>query len=317
MRHFLGWLLLSFVGFILVIACQYRSPQTLSSSSKLPASACRMVTHTMGETCVPINPQRVVTLSLPTLGNTFALGITPIGTTNEMHEGDGSLTFVPNKPEGIKLIGLSQPNLEALLQLKPDLIVGVEWFSSMYPMLSQIAPTVLGELGYSTWQDHLSFLAEVLGKQDAEEAIWDHYYQRIEELKLALGDRYSSQKISFIYIGKGQINIDTKDSFAGFILDDAGLQRPDSQTVKVPYTTYAVSLEEIEKADGDVLFVTTFSNDGAKTFEEIRQDPLWQKLKAVQTNRVYPVDFTSWSAGHILGIDGVIDDLFKYLVNTP
>jgi iron complex transport system substrate-binding protein len=317
MRHFFSWLILGLMGFTLVTACQYRSPQTISSSTELPATECRMVTHAMGETCVPLHPQRVVTLSLPTLGNTLALDITPIGTTNEVHQGNDSLTAVPGEPEKVTLIGISQPNLETLLQLKPDLIIGVDWFSSIYPTLSQIAPTVLDTLGYSTWDQHLSFLAKVLDKQDAEKAIWDRYYQRIKELKFALGDRYKDQKISFIYIGKGQINIDTQDSFAGFILDDAGLQRPDSQTVKTPYTTYTVSLEEIGKADGDVLFVTTFSNDGAKAFEEIRQDPLWQKLKAVQTNRVYPVDFMSWSAGHILGTDGVIDDLFKYLVNTP
>ncbi len=276
-----------------------------------------MVTHTQGETCVPINPQRVVTLSLPTLGNTLALGIKPAGSTNEVHQGNNSVTFVPGESEGIKLVGTSQPNLEAILQLKPDLIVGVDWFSSIYPALSQIAPTVLGTLEYPTWDQHFSFLAEALGKQDVEKAVWDHYYQRIEELKLALGDRYKDQKISFIYLGKGQINIDTKDSFAGFILNDAGLQRPASQMIEVPNAYYTVSKEEIEKADGDVLFVTTFSNDGAQAFEEIQRDPLWQKLKAVQNNRVYSVDFMSWSAGHILGVDGVIDDLFKYLVNTP
>ncbi len=317
MRHFFGWLILGLLGFFLVTACQDSPPQRVSSSPETPATECRMVTHTQGETCVPINPQRVVTLSLPTLGNTLALGIKPVGATNEVHQGSGSVTFVPGESEGIKLVGTAQPNLEAILQLKPDLIVGVDWFSSIYPELSQIAPTVLGTLGYSTWDQHFSFLAEALGKQEAERAVWDHYYQRIAELKSALGDRYNDQKISFIYLGKGQINIDTEDSFAGFVLRDAGLQRPASQMIEVPYTTYTVSAEEIEKADGDVLFVTTFSNDGSQAFEEIQQDPLWQNLKAVQNNRVYPVDFTSWSAGHILGVDGVIDDLFKYLVNNP
>jgi len=316
MKRFWAVFWAGILGFFLTVACQNQIHQADESSHSSTAN-CRMIQHAMGETCVPLDPQRVVTLSLPTLGNTLALGVKPVGTTNEMHQGNDALTSVPGESEMVKLIGISEPNLETLLQLKPDLIVGVEWFSSIYPTLSQIAPTVLDTLGYSGWEQHFSFLAEALGKQDAEKAVWDHYYQRIEELKLALGDRYNDQEISFIYIGNGQINIDTKDSFAGFVLDDAGLKRPDSQTIKTPHVTYSVSMEEIETADGDVLFVTTFSNDGAKAFEEIRQDPLWQKLKVVQTNRVYPVDFMSWSAGHILGVDGIIDDLFKYLVNTP
>ncbi len=316
MRRYWTVLLAGILGFILTTACQNQTHEADIQSIHSSTTNCRMIQHAMGETCVPLHPQRVVTLSLPTLGNTLALGIKPIGTTNEMHQGNGSLTVVPGESEKIKLIGIAQPNLETLLQLKPDLIVGVDWFSSIYPTLSKIAPTVLDTLSYSTWEQHLSFLAEALDKQDTEKAIWDHYYQRIEELKLALGDRYSDQKISFIYIGNGQINIDTKDSLVGFVLDDVGLQRPDSQTVKTPNVTYSVSMEEIEKADGDVLFVTTFSNDGAEAFEEIKNNPLWQKLKAVQTNRVYPVDFMSWSGGHILSVDGVIDDLFKYLVNN-
>ncbi|WNN88970.1 iron-siderophore ABC transporter substrate-binding protein [Gloeocapsopsis dulcis] len=276
-----------------------------------------MVKHTMGETCVPINSQRVITLSLSTLGNVLALGIKPIATTNEVHEGEKSLTFVPGKTEGIKFLGLSQPNLEATLQLKPDLIIGVDWFKPIYPLLSKIAPTVLGELYYPTWEKYLSFVAEVLGKQETEKALWQRYYQRIEELKLALGNRYQDKKISFIYVGSKQIDVATKNSFAGSILRDALLQRPASQDIEVPYGYFPISLEELEKADGDILFVATSSSGGKEFLEKTQRNPLWKNLKAVQENHVYFVNFTAWAATHMLGTDAVIDDLLKYLVNTP
>ena len=276
-----------------------------------------MVTHTQGETCVPINPQRVVTLSLPTLGNVVALGVTPVATTNEVFIGNGSQTFIPGKAEGIPLVGTSQPNLEAVLAFQPDLIIGLDWNDSVYSDLSQIAPTVLGELDYATWPEYLSFLAEVLGRQDIEKELWQHYNQRIDKLKQALGDRYKDKTVSFIYIGSGEIQIDTQNSFAGDILKAANLQRPVSQSIDSTYGAYPISIEEIEKADGDVLFVTTFSNEGEETLKKIQQDPLWQTLKAVQENQVYYVDFLSWAASHMLGTDIVIDDLFKYLVNTP
>ena len=316
-RHYFKWLILGVLGFLLLTACQYDQSKDISSTSQSPVLECRMVTHTQGETCIPINPQRVVTLSLPTLGNVMALGITPIATTNEVFVGSGSQTFVPGKAESIPLVGKSQPNLEAVLNFKPDLIVGLDWNDSVYSALSQIAPTVLGKFDYSAWHEYLSFLAEALGQQDAEEALWQHYNQRIEELNQALGDRYADKTVSFIYIGSGEISIDTRNSFAGGILKDANLQRPASQDIDSTYGAYPISTEEIDKAGGDVLFVTTFSNQGEQTLKEIQQDPLWQTLKAVQENRVYYVDFMSWAAGHILGTDAVIDDLFKYLVNTP
>ncbi|MDZ7960269.1 MAG: iron-siderophore ABC transporter substrate-binding protein [Aulosira sp. DedQUE10] len=317
MRHFPYWLILGILGFTLATACNPHTSSNISFSPKSPAPECRMVKHTMGETCVPINPQRVVTLSSCTLGGVLALGVQPIGTTNEAYQQENSLTYVKGKTEGIKLIGISQPNLEATLLLKPDLIVGVDWFKPIYPLLSKIAPTVLGKIDYPNWEEHFSFVAETLGKQEAEKALWDRYYQRIEKLKLALGTRYQGKKISFITVGNSQIYIDSKNSFSGSILSDALLQRPASQNIDSPYGSFPISLEELEKADGDILFVTTYSSGGNQFLEEKQQEPLWKSLKAVRENHVYYVDSMSWAASNLLATDAVIDDLYKYLVNTP
>jgi iron complex transport system substrate-binding protein len=317
MRHFFSWLILCILGFTLVTACNHHASQNISSLTKQPTAECRMVKHTMGETCVPINPQRVVTLSLSTLGNVLALGVKPIGTTNEVYYEKNSLTSVKDETEGIKLVGLHQPNLEAILLLKPDLIIGVDWYKPIYPLLSKIAPTVLGKIDFPTWEEHFSFVAEALGKQETEKALWRHYYQRMEQLKLALGTRYQGKKISFIYVGSDRISIDAKNSFAGAIISDALLQRPASQNIDAPYGAVDISLEELEKANGDILFVTTYSSGGNQFLANKQQEPLWKTLKAVQENHVYSVDYMSWAATNMLETDVVIDDLFKYLVKTP
>ncbi|MCC5601444.1 ABC transporter substrate-binding protein [Nostoc favosum] len=316
MQHFFCWLILSFLGFILVTACNPHTSQNISFSPQQTAAECRMVKHTMGETCIPINPQRVVTLSSCTLGNVLALGVKPIGTTNEVYVEGNSLTSINGETEGIKLLGLSQPNLEATLLLKPDLIIGVDWFKPIYPLLSKIAPTVLGEIDYIKWQRHLSFVAESLGKQEVEKALWKRYYQRIEQLKLALGTRYQGKKISFITLGREQIYIDSKNSFPGSIISAALLQRPAAQNIDSTYGAFPISLEELEKADGDILFVTTFSRSGNEFLAKKQQEALWKTLKAVQDNHVYYVDFMAWAATNMLGTDAVIDDLFKYLVTA-
>ncbi|MBD2253849.1 iron-siderophore ABC transporter substrate-binding protein [Nostoc parmelioides] len=317
MRHLFYWLILGIFGFTLVTSGNPYAPHNTSFIPKPTAAECRMVKHTMGETCVPINPQRVVTLSSCTLGNVLALGVKPIGTTNEVYVEGGSLSSTNANTEGIKLLGLSQPNLEATLLLKPDLIIGVDWFKPIYPLLSKIAPTVLGEIDYISWQKHLSFVAESLGKQDIEKAIWQRYYQRIEKLKQALGNRYEGKKISFITVGRGEIYIDSKNSFPGSILSAALLQRPAAQNLDSTYGSFPISLEELKKADGDILFVTTFSKTGKEFLAKKQQEPLWKTLKAVQENHVYYVDFMAWAGTNMLATDVVIDDLFKYLVNAP
>jgi iron complex transport system substrate-binding protein len=315
MQRFIGWLLLGILGLILITACKHNTAQNTSYLSWQPISKeCRIVKHSLGETCVPINPQRVVTLSLSTLGNVLALDIKPVGTTNEYQEED-FLASVKGKAEGITIIGRSQPNLETLLQLKPDLIIGVDWFKPIYPLLSKIAPTVLGKLDYPTWEKHLSLIAEATGKQKIEKQIWNHYYQRIKQLKGALGNHYQDKTISMIYVDGKQIYIDCRNSFNGAILSDAGLRRPISQDIDAPYGGMEISLEELEKADGDIIFVAIFAKGSNQFLNTIQKHPLWTRLKAVQKNQVYYVDVASWGATHMLGTDAVIDDLFKYLVN--
>ncbi len=139
----------------------------------------------------------------------------------------------------------------------------------------------------------------------------------MEKLKAALGNRYQNQEISLVFLAPGVIFSEGKNSFPDSILKDAGLQRPKSQDVIVPYTQIYFSIEELEKVDGDVLFVGTLTDDDQKFLEELKQKPLWKNLRAVQQNHVYSMDYLTWRAGNLLAADAVIDDLFKYLVNTP
>lgn len=62
MRIFFCWLILGILKFTLVTACNHQASQNISYSPKLATAECRIVKHTMGETCVPVNPQHVVTL---------------------------------------------------------------------------------------------------------------------------------------------------------------------------------------------------------------------------------------------------------------
>lgn len=44
--------------------------------------------------------------------------------------------------------------------------------------------------------------------------------------------------------------------------------------------------------------------------------PLWRKLEAVQPQQVFPVDGWTWVVANPLAANAVIDDFYKYLVNT-
>ncbi|NJL40625.1 MAG: hypothetical protein HC899_30680 [Leptolyngbyaceae cyanobacterium SM1_4_3] len=89
-------------------------------------------------------------------------------------------------------------------------------------------------------------LAEALEKQDAAQQILSNYDQRIEDLKVALGNRYSNKTISVAHISREYgVEAYVKNSFAGSILFNAGLKRPNSQDIiALPRGTIeAISIE--------------------------------------------------------------------------
>jgi iron complex transport system substrate-binding protein len=321
--HHLTYLLcLGIVTFVLICACSQSSYQDAISPAS-SAENCRIVKHTMGETCVPLNPQRIVTLDILSLSNIIALGIKPIAA--EVWNSDIPPHLMDNLAGiAVHSFSTSQPNLERVLLFKPDLIITPSdpSFQSIYKQLSHIAPTVVvpwAEISRD-WKQHLIETAKVFDKLDVANKLLDGYSQRVQELKQSLDVLYkSSQKqqgrsfyASFIFASDG-LTFTQRDSFAGTILNDLGLLSPKSSNdILLP-----ISEESFAEIDSDVLFVGTYQENGRSTLERIQRRPLWSKIKAVRKKQVYFVDFLPWYGFDFLSAHTVLDDIKKYLVSQP
>ncbi len=86
-----------------------------------------------------------------------------------------------------------------------------------------------------------------------------------------------------------------------------GLQRTELQDVITPYGYIFIPEEELSKIDGDVIFIGFDRDDEGKTFNKLKQKPLWKTLKAVQQNHVYIVNLSTWRESNLLAADAVID----------
>ncbi|GAB4304305.1 MAG: iron-siderophore ABC transporter substrate-binding protein [Geminocystis sp.] len=276
-------------------------------------SECRMVKHEMGESCVPMETQRIVVLDDCTLEPILALDMQPLGAPtdnlNIPYEGDLSNTQDIGFP----------PNLETIFSLKPDLILGCAYLKDIYEQVSKIAPTVMIPIESSSdWKSVFFLVADTLGKTDKAEQIMKTYTERLNRLRSHLGKRVKSAQISVIRIEPEHIVLYAKDIFIGTVLADAGLSRPPSQNRDVSIIN--ISKESIQDADGDVVFVWTYGSNeklaeaAEKELKKLQSDPLWQQLKAVKKNKVYVVpDY--WIGAGPLSANAVIDDLFEYLVD--
>ncbi|NJO50244.1 MAG: iron chelate uptake ABC transporter family permease subunit [Leptolyngbyaceae cyanobacterium RM2_2_4] len=286
---------------------------------------CTPVDPVAGTTCVPNPFERLITLDGVAFEDAIALGIKPIATV--FSNLSPHLNSQLDKVENIGQTG--EPSLENVLALNPDLIMGLDSYQPIYAQTSKIAPTVLFEFEHSgQWKEVFQTISQMLGREDTAQQVMDDYNKRLEEFKAKMGDRRPI--VSVVRIYPNSINLYLRDSFPGTVLQDAGLARPSAQDVSAADAQriannpiqISISRELLSQSDGDVLFVWTAENEAEanqkaqKNLEELQHDPLWKTLDVVQKNKVYFVP-SYWIGAGPIAANAVIDDLFKYLIETP
>ncbi|MBC6430911.1 iron-siderophore ABC transporter substrate-binding protein [Nostoc sp. HG1] len=320
-KSFKKILLILLLVLVFVTACsQIFNYKINLSSEKIKVSDCRVVQHQWGKTCVPKNPQRLIVIDEDILETVLALGIKPLA-TGEPNMGSLKKNLLIDQPDEIISVGKqSQLNLEKILQLHPDLIIGFEIDPSIYQLFSKIAPTVSLEYSQSGWKIALQRMGEILQKSEIATQVLDQYEQRVSKLREALGEKLHKITVSVSQFYPEMQNLPefrTKFSFPGSILKDIGLSFPKAQiqlTTNPKQTFISVNLERVGLLDADILFVALDTNSKS-AYRSYYTNPLWQQLHVVQNKQVYTVDAVNWIFGNIFSANAILDDLFKYLIN--
>jgi len=311
LSNFIRSVLLSLLIALLIVACQSNGSQF--SKDEQPSTDCRVVKHSMGETCVPVNPQRLVVLTA--LDSVLVLGVKPVGTaTLDMSQ---FRSFLPEQTEGIESVGLiGQPSLEKIVRLKPDLILGT-YPREIYDQLSKIAPTVIfweEDEAYWNWQNAFKAYADVLGKTQEADQILNEYQQRVGEFRAQMGERLAKTQVSLVNFFATDVRIYFKQCLGGQIVEEVGLPRPPFQD-KDEWSVENLSLEAIPQMAGHAIFLLLGGHEPSK-LDQFTNHPLWSQLEAVQRGRVYEVDTEVWISGSTpVDANLILDDLFKYLLD--
>ncbi len=295
------------------------------SSSQTSPVAVRVVQHAIGKTLVPVHPQRVVVIDPWLVEIPVALGVKLVG--------------APSPAKTLQVIGLEDhrsiedigaigtlPNMEKVLTLKPDLILGTIRNRETYRLWSHIAPTVLVKMeSNGDWKQPFMLTANALGKTDTAKRLIINYNARLAKFKEKMGSQLKKTVVSVVRLLPKTINLLTKGSFSGVILEDAGLIRPTSQNLNATATQkkgdnsvgYNISPEVLTQIDGDILFVVLYGfKDSAESKNALHQliaETLWSKLNVARQGKVHVVDEFYWLSGSYLSANRVLDDLFSYL----
>lgn len=101
--------------------------------------------------------------------------------------------------------------------------------------------------------------------------------------------------------------------FSGSILAELGFAQPEALSTH-RWGMKLTSMENIPVLDADAIFVVLEPDEPAimENYRTWTTHPLWQRLEAVQTHRVYEVDPVSWMmGGGILAANALLDDLYR------
>jgi iron complex transport system substrate-binding protein len=279
------------------------------------AGGTRTLSHAMGNTEIPANPQRVVVLDGPVLDACFALGITPVGATTGVADAPWPAYLGPGTA-GIANVGdIAEPNLEKIAALEPDLIISLSFrHEAIYEQLSGIAPTVLSPFDSAGWRDGFLFYADALNRNAEAPAIVAAFDARTAELTANLGETIEETTVSVIRVLTGEVRSYQASSFSGIVLEAVGLPRPESQQ-GTEDTWLPQSMEQLNEVDASVIFVTLWSGSTQDDLNQLLDNPLWATLSAVQANTVYQVPDEYWmTAIGYLAANLILDDLQLYLV---
>lgn len=274
----------------------------------------KSVKHAMGTTKLTKVPQRVVVLFNGGVDIALTLGVKPVGAVESWQQKPW-YHYIRSQMDGVTNLGLeTQPNIEEIAKLKPDLIIGSKLrHEKIYGQLSAIAPTIMTE-SVQYWKDNLKMMAPALNKEQAANAFLADWDKQVSNLQKKLGSKINTE-ISIIRFNADHVRTYCVDSFAGLILKDIGFKRPAAQNKDVAVESFT-SKESIPVMDGDIIIDITADYEGKgvvfKTRSEWQSHPLWKNLNGVKEKKVYEVNEIIWNmSGGATAAKMMLDDLYR------
>lgn len=276
------------------------------------------VTDVRGEVEIPANPKRIVDLS----GNSdilSILGYKVVGTANsDAYDYTKFPSYLEETLSGAKILGYSMQDtmdLEAVMNLNPDLIVISTVQEKMYDALSEIAPTVMIQLEALNWKDDVRALGKVFGKEDVANEWIANYEAKAKDagdkIKAKYGD--DTTYLSFLASG-GQFFVFDGAGFGDVLYKDMGLAKPEGMPEQTDISLPVVTYEGLAAIKADYIFAIATDEDLA----QLEANSIWNNLPAVKNGNVVILESSPYfNQGYSpIGREKLVDEIGDMLNET-
>lgn len=252
----------------------------------------RVVEDEQGQFEIATTPQRVVVLEFSFVDALAAVGVSPIGVADD-NDASRVIPAVRDLVEPWQSVGMrSQPSLEAIAILKPDLIIAdAERHRSIYQDLQQIARTLLLKSRGETYHENLESARKVgvaLNKQAEMELRLQLHRQSMAAYKQQLSLK---QTIQFAVVSDKGMWLHSPVSYAGGVLTALGIASPITQPSEQAYLP--TSFELLLKTNPDWLLIGAYSHPNV--VDDWQSNPLFKLLTSAKKQRIIEVSPELWS----------------------
>lgn len=278
------------------------------------------VTDALGEEEVPLNPESVVVFDMGVLDTLDTLGVDAV---TGVAKGGATPSYL-SKYDGDEYVAvgdLFEPDLEAIPQTEPDLIIVGGRSAAMHDTLEDTFDGVpvldmsVDETAYlESSRENILTLASIFEAEEKAEQILAGYDERITALRRDAGD---AGKGLVLLTSGGEVTAYSVNSRFGFLHDDFGVtpatgELGDSESRHGE----AVSFEFVREADPDLLYVVDRDaaiGEEGKSAEEILDNDLVKATTAWKDDKVTYVDGEAWYivVGGLTSLGTLIEDVEK------
>ncbi|AIQ53449.1 ABC transporter substrate-binding protein [Paenibacillus sp. FSL R7-0331] len=295
------------------------APETQASATPEAQAAAFPVTitHMKGDYTLTEKPKVIAALDVKFVDQLVALGEQPAGSVVAGAKGATFPEYLMDQLNDVQVLGTrDEPNLEAIVALKPDLILMTDFQEEAYESVSKIAPTIVLDF-YEDWRDTLATIGKITGKQAEAVAVQQAYEDKIVGLREQLAAKLGDDTVALIRPRPEGIRVHGPEHRTGSILyEDLGLNAPAFVTAITEDTSVEISMETVADIGADRYFLLSddlFAKDAA----ELANSPVWKSMDAVKNNRAYDVNATLWIAYYgPIAINIIVDQAAEALLGA-
>ncbi|MCV2401714.1 Fe(3+) dicitrate ABC transporter substrate-binding protein [Marinomonas sp. C2222] len=268
-----------------------------------------------GSFTIKETPKRIVVLEYSFVDALAIVGISPVGIADDKDK-ERIIKPIRDIIDDWQSVGTrSQPSLETISSLKPDLIIAdMDRHEGIYKDLQKIAPTLILPSRRETYTRLLEASA-IIGKVVNKD---QEMQTRLAQHKNTMAE-YAQQlpkgiEVQFGIALENYISLHPGKSYSGTVIQALGMMTPDS--IKDQKASVRSGLEQLLSINPKHFIIGQYNDNNI--LKVWQNEFLWNLLSAVKSKQIYFMDDPNvWSrARGIIAAEIIAQDLIR-LLNQP